>query len=183
MTLLLVQSRRSALSQQRIAFQQDTQNAPLPSRCEDPIPALHPPPPKNQSLFSSPHLRTHVSRNPHELLLQSMCSSGHLHTALDTLSDIHTPLSTPTYLALLKACIRGKSLSLIKHTRSHLAHYKVPITGFLGDYLVMALAKCGAVDDAHQLSSTLPHLTVFSWTAIILAYAECDRGEEALATY
>ena len=47
----------------------------------------------------------------------------------------------------------------------------------------MTLAKCGAVDDAHQLTSiTAASLTVFSWTALISAYADLGRGQEALHT-
>ncbi|KAH7281258.1 hypothetical protein KP509_36G038100 [Ceratopteris richardii] len=47
----------------------------------------------------------------------------------------------------------------------------------------MTLAKCGAVDDARVLSASLPYLTVFSWTAILFAYADSGRGEEALEAY
>lgn len=47
----------------------------------------------------------------------------------------------------------------------------------------MALAKCGAIDDALLLSSTLPRLSVFSWTSIISAYAERGHGLQALEVW
>ncbi|MCO5614249.1 hypothetical protein L7F22_068529 [Adiantum nelumboides] len=47
----------------------------------------------------------------------------------------------------------------------------------------MALAKCGAISESLQVSASLPQLTVFSWTAIISAYADCGLGHEALSMH
>ncbi|KAI5073852.1 hypothetical protein GOP47_0011865 [Adiantum capillus-veneris] len=117
------------------------------------------------------------------LLLQGLCDTGQVQVASDALSRIHCPLPTSIYLSLLKASVRSNSLLLVLYTRIHLTANRVSVKGFLADYLVMTLAKCGAVDEARNLSASLPHLTVFSWTAIIFAYANSDRGEEALEAY
>lgn len=47
----------------------------------------------------------------------------------------------------------------------------------------MTLAKCGAIEDALQLSQSLPQRTVFSWTALISACADCGRPLQALALH
>lgn len=44
----------------------------------------------------------------------------------------------------------------------------------------MTYAKCGALDDALFVSRTLPCRTVFSFSSLISAYADCGRSIEAL---
>ncbi|KAI5070353.1 hypothetical protein GOP47_0014696 [Adiantum capillus-veneris] len=49
--------------------------------------------------------------------------------------------------------------------------------------LVVTLAKCGALHDAHQLLLSMPLCTVHSWTAVIAGYADQSRGQDALFIY
>eukprot|EP00250_Pteridium_aquilinum_P016135 c22959_g5_i1 orf=71-2851(+) len=113
--------------------------------------------------------------------LQSLCEQGHLDMAIEVLFDMSSsPPSTSSYLSLLNACIKSRSLTHVKSVKAHITLHKVALRGMLGDYLVMALARCGALEDACHVSDSLPHLTVFSWTAIISAYAEQGFGQEAL---
>ncbi|KAI5073853.1 hypothetical protein GOP47_0011866 [Adiantum capillus-veneris] len=118
-----------------------------------------------------------------ESILRVLCERGQSYNAVDALFRTHTSLSLPTYLSLLKASIRSNCLPLATCTCAHITLHGIPLHGFLGDYLVMALAKCGAIDDARCISSGLPHLTVFSWTSIISAYADSGRGLEALEAW
>ena len=103
--------------------------------------------------------------------------------AMDVLNQIHISLSTNTYISLLKLCTTRKALSHVNKVHSHLVRHDVRVSGFLGDYLVMSLAKCGGIDDAGQLFALLPSHTVFSWTALISAKVGCDCGKEALEMY
>lgn len=118
---------------------------------------------------------------------QLVCaSSGHirqLDMALDALFHLHSPQPSKTYLSLLQACNKFKSLSQAKRVHAHINLHGALLTSFLGDYLVMTLAKCGAVHDAYRLYVTLPLHTVFSCTAIISAYVECGEVHEALKVY
>ncbi|KAJ7569148.1 hypothetical protein O6H91_01G063500 [Diphasiastrum complanatum] len=41
-------------------------------------------------------------------------------------------------------------------------------------------SKCGSVLDAHKVFSNMPQRNVYSWTAIISAYADSGQGEEAI---
>eukprot|EP00250_Pteridium_aquilinum_P002183 c12380_g2_i1 orf=107-919(+) len=133
------------------------------------------------TLFSHGDPPTLCKSDPeHEKHIQILCSYGDLDSAVGALSCVHVPASTDTYLALLKACNRCKSLAHLTSVRAHLAHHYTELNGFLGDYLVLTLATCGAISDALQVCRTLPHRTVFSWTAIISAYAQCSCGKEAL---
>lgn len=118
-----------------------------------------------------------------ELLVQTLCDEGQLQKAMSLLSSLHAPLSSITYIALLKACNKKKSLLYVKQVHSHLAVHQTSLTGLLGDYLVVTLAKCNCVDDALVILRALPCHTVFSWTAIISAYADAGYGSKALEMY
>lgn len=115
--------------------------------------------------------------------LQTLCKEGQLDRALDVLSHMHTALPSSIYMTLLKACIRRKALAQAKQVHVHLAQFSPNLTSLLGGYLVVTLAKCGAIEDACLASSRLPHRSVFSWTAIISAYAECGNARKALEMY
>eukprot|EP00250_Pteridium_aquilinum_P021973 c25273_g3_i1 orf=28-3111(+) len=115
-----------------------------------------------------------------ELHVLQLCEDGQLDRALDVLFAMGTVPSSSTYLALLKRCIKNKAPCQAKQIHTHLVRFNLQVAGLLGDYLVMTLAKCGAIEDAIQISNTLPHRTIFSWTAIISAYAECGLQREAL---
>eukprot|EP00250_Pteridium_aquilinum_P000221 c10244_g1_i1 orf=80-2863(+) len=109
-------------------------------------------------------------------LLQTLCDQGHLKKAMDALCHMDTTPSTNIYLSLLKLCNKTKSLAHVKDVCNHLVQRRAELTGFLGDFLVVTLAKCGAVEDAREIANRLVCRTVFSWTAIISAYV--DRGQE-----
>ena len=66
---------------------------------------------------------------------------------------------------------------------AHLARHGLELTSFVGEYLVVTLAKCGNLDDAFILFNRLPHRTVFSWTAMISSFTDHKKGQEALKMY
>lgn len=87
------------------------------------------------------------------------------------------------YLSLLQACNKAKTASHVKQVHAHLSLHSVPLSGLLGDYLVISLAKCGVVEDAIFTSQSLPWRSVFSWTAIISACVDSRHGTHALRLY
>ncbi|KAI5065627.1 hypothetical protein GOP47_0020322 [Adiantum capillus-veneris] len=114
------------------------------------------------------------------LRIHSTCQEGHLDKALCLLSSYKRALPTSIYVSLLKLCSKKKALNQAKQVHAHLVRNSVPITGFIGDFLLMSLAKCSAVEDVYQIFATLPQHTVFSWTAIISAKVDAGYGQEAL---
>lgn len=115
--------------------------------------------------------------------LQTLCKQGELDRAVDLLCDTCTSLPSSIYISLLQACSRKKSLAQAKRIHVHLAHYSPHNFDAFGVYLVVTLAKCGAVEDACLVSSRLHLRNVFSWTAIISAYVECGKPQLALNMY
>ncbi|MCO5597831.1 hypothetical protein L7F22_051915 [Adiantum nelumboides] len=118
--------------------------------------------------------------------IQQLREEGSLEKAFDALSLMDREGIVPSeslYYSLLKACNKRKSLDHARRVQAHLVHHRLEVTGFIGDYLVVTLAKCGAIDDSLKAFRGLHHQTVFSWTAIISAYSSCGKGLEALRMY
>lgn len=110
-------------------------------------------------------------------ILQTLCARGELDKALEFLAGLHKPLSSPIYVSLLKACCTHNALPAVKRLQAHLSHHRVPLAGPLVNHLVLALARCGALEDAHLASDAL---SVFSWTALISAHADRGHPSESL---
>ncbi|KAI5071720.1 hypothetical protein GOP47_0013971 [Adiantum capillus-veneris] len=134
-------------------------------------------PANSRSRFSS-QKSCHENR-----LIQSLCNEGYLDKAMDVLRHMPKSATTDAYLSLLKLCTKRKSLAHVKVICAHLVKHRPELTGFLGDFLVVSLARCGAVEDAQEIASKLLRRTVFSWTAIISAYVNRGDELEALKLY
>ena len=92
-------------------------------------------------------------------------------------------LSDDVYLTILMACVKKKSLITAKKVQSHiisLSRKSSEISCLLNEHLILALAKCGAIDDAIGMFDGLRVRTVFSWTAIISGFMENGRHLESL---
>eukprot|EP00250_Pteridium_aquilinum_P028185 c36723_g1_i1 orf=274-1146(+) len=134
----------------------------------------------SMGVFTQRLLLQQNQRDNDDALLQTLCRKGQLDKALDFLFHMDTSPSDNTYMHLLKACSKSKAPNQVKRVHAHLIRHRTHFTGFLGGYLVLTLAKCGAIADAYCISDSLPSRTVFTWTALIFAYAEYGRGREAL---
>ncbi|KAI5079004.1 hypothetical protein GOP47_0006675 [Adiantum capillus-veneris] len=136
----------------------------------------------NQGLARQPEIW--FSDSAHNVsLLQTLCKQGHLDRAANCLDTIHTYLPSSVYLSLLRACNGKTSVAHVKQIHAHISCYSHDNLADLGGHLVATLIKCGALEDACFVSSRLPKRTVFSWTAIISAYVECGKSEDALRVY
>ncbi|MCO5611060.1 hypothetical protein L7F22_065310 [Adiantum nelumboides] len=113
-------------------------------------------------------------------ILQTLCERGELEKALDLLGTLQKPLSTTAYVSILKACCNHSALPAAQRLQTHLLHHKVPLTSTLTNHLVLTLARCGALEEAHLASDSL---SVFSWTALISAHADRGHFSKALCMY
>eukprot|EP00250_Pteridium_aquilinum_P025365 c30662_g1_i1 orf=3-338(-) len=96
----------------------------------------------------------------HEEHIRALCEDGQLQSALSHTTT--SPPSSKTYLSLFNACIKSKCLTHARLLHAHLTHHGIHISELLGGFLVVTLAKCGAIEDALNVSRGLPHRTVFS---------------------
>ncbi|KAI5060620.1 hypothetical protein GOP47_0025040, partial [Adiantum capillus-veneris] len=92
----------------------------------------------------------------------------------------HTPLHESFYIPLLKACLKLKALPQAQRINAHLCHSIPSLSTFLGENLLLTLARCGAISDALALFESLSQRTVFSWTAIISGLSDYGHAYDAL---
>ncbi|MCO5580386.1 hypothetical protein L7F22_034253 [Adiantum nelumboides] len=118
-----------------------------------------------------------------ERRLLDFCENGQLHAVPDLLNQMDMAASVHTYLMLLKACTKHKALALVLQIHAHLTFHQVPLSGILGDYVVVTLAKCGAIQEAKELMGTLASRTIFSWNAMISSCVDSGLSSEALELY
>ncbi|MCO5548256.1 hypothetical protein L7F22_001713 [Adiantum nelumboides] len=114
---------------------------------------------------------------------QALCAHGNMHGAFDVLLRLEGHghfLLEREYVCLLKACTKKKALNETKQIQDHFAQHSSKISHVLKDYLLNALVKCGAYDDAFHAFETLQPRTVFAWNAIITASADSGKPKKAL---
>lgn len=109
------------------------------------------------------------------------CGQGKLALKLyEDMRQVGVEPSSRTFVALLQACC-----SLHDLERARCIHVDVIRRGlesdlYVGTMLVDVYAKCMSLVDARCTFEKMPHRDVVSWTAMILAYAQMNDGEEAL---
>ncbi|KAH7301430.1 hypothetical protein KP509_23G026100 [Ceratopteris richardii] len=124
-----------------------------------------------------------IASKANAYLVESLCNEGQINEAADALFKLTTAPSKNVYFSLLKACNKSRASYPAKQVYVHLSKHAQQLSGYFGDYLVMTLARCDAIEDALCVSQTLPHLTVFSWTALISAYVNRGQASRALQLY
>ncbi|KAJ7547987.1 hypothetical protein O6H91_08G112500 [Diphasiastrum complanatum] len=115
--------------------------------------------------------------------VSKLCQEGRLKEALHMLElmvqqNIQAPINA--YASLLKGCAKRKALAQGKRVHALIVQSGLDSVIFLGNTLVDMYAKCGSVFDARKVFNTMPEHNVFSWTAIISAYADHGEAEEAI---
>ncbi|KAJ7528005.1 hypothetical protein O6H91_16G079900 [Diphasiastrum complanatum] len=115
--------------------------------------------------------------------LSKLCEEGRLKEALHMLELMVQQTTKPpihAYVCLLKGCSRRKALAEGKQVHALIVQSVLDSNIFLANTLVRMYSKCGSVLHAHKVFSNMPQQDVYSWTAIISAYADSGEVEEAI---
>ncbi|KAJ7528360.1 hypothetical protein O6H91_15G000200 [Diphasiastrum complanatum] len=115
--------------------------------------------------------------------LSKLCEEGRLKEALHMLELMVQQTTKPpihAYVCLLKGCSRRKALAEGKQVHALIVQSVLDSNIFLANTLVHMYSKCGSVLHAHKVFKNMPQHNVYSWTAIISAYADSGEGEEAI---
>ncbi|KAJ7527749.1 hypothetical protein O6H91_16G069400 [Diphasiastrum complanatum] len=115
--------------------------------------------------------------------VSKLCQAGRLKDALhmvELMVQQNSQASFQAYVALLKGCARMRALAEGKRVHALIVQSGLNSDIFLGNILVDMYAKCGNVLDARKVFNKMPEHNVFSWTAIISAYADHGQGQEAI---
>ncbi|KAJ7528371.1 hypothetical protein O6H91_15G000800 [Diphasiastrum complanatum] len=115
--------------------------------------------------------------------LSKLCEEGRLKEALRMLELMVQQTNKPpihAYVCLLKGCSRRKALAEGKQVHALIVQSVLDSNIFLANTLVHMYSKCGSVLHAHKVFKNMPQHNVYSWTAIISAYADSGEVEEAI---
>ncbi|KAJ7527991.1 hypothetical protein O6H91_16G079700 [Diphasiastrum complanatum] len=115
--------------------------------------------------------------------LSKLCEEGRLKEALHMLELMVQQTTKPAieaYVCVLKGCSRRKALAEGKQVHALIVQSILDSNIFLANNLVRMYSKCGSVLHAHKVFSNMPQHDVYSWTAIISAYADSGEVEEAM---
>ncbi|KAJ7527173.1 hypothetical protein O6H91_16G040000 [Diphasiastrum complanatum] len=115
--------------------------------------------------------------------LSKLCEEGRLKEALHMLKLMvqqTTKLPIHTYVCLLKGCSRRKALAEGKQVHALIVQSVLDSNILLANTLIRMYSKCGSVLHAHKVFSNMPRHDVYSWTAIISAYADSGEVQEAI---
>eukprot|EP01018_Ginkgo_biloba_P034075 Gb_04450 [translate_table: standard] len=85
-----------------------------------------------------------------------------------------------TFPFVLKACANLSALQQSKQIHGQIVRSSLLSDLYVGNALVGVYAKCGMMENAHQLFDKMPQRDVVSWTAMIAGYAQNGHPSEAL---
>eukprot|EP00250_Pteridium_aquilinum_P011107 c19841_g2_i1 orf=2-1540(-) len=90
------------------------------------------------------------------------------------------PGNAITFACTLKACANVDALEKGQEIHVHTIKEDYHINQIIGNALVELYIKCGSLEEALDVFFELPQRDIFSWTGLILGFAECGCREEAL---
>lgn len=115
-------------------------------------------------------------------LIQGYLESGKTQYAFDLFQKMQEENASPslhTYVSLLKACAKLRSLTKGQEIHTEVAKEELENNPFVSNILLDLYAKCGSFDEARDIFEMIPIQSVLSWTAIISGYTEHGLNEEA----
>eukprot|EP00253_Pinus_taeda_P001092 PITA_01092 len=115
--------------------------------------------------------------------IQLLCKHGRLQEALQVLNATGRPVDSCTYVSLLQACIKTKTLSDGKLIHAHIVKMGLVPDRYLSNTLINMYARCGSIQDACRVFDLMPARDAFSWTAMIAGYTKQGFTEEALIMF
>ncbi|MCO5564846.1 hypothetical protein L7F22_018514 [Adiantum nelumboides] len=129
-----------------------------------------------------------VYQNEHSwsFLVLGYCRNKNLQHALDLYRDMNKSGIQPTrftFLGLLKACGLTEDLQVGRNLHEQIKQKSFGGDVLVGNSLVDMYIKCGSLGEAEEVFEELPVRDVFSWTALLTGFVECDLGKEALVLY
>lgn len=116
-------------------------------------------------------------------LMSGFIQCGQAHQVINTyekMQEIRLYPSKHMLVTMLKACARLKDLERGKQMHAHIIQRGFEMDLFVGSTLIDMYAKCDLLVDAEEVFNKLPLQNTVSWSALIAAYAEHERFQEAL---
>ena len=84
------------------------------------------------------------------------------------------------YLSLLKACINLQDIAIGRDMHAHIVMKGLDADNVIGCTLIDMYAKCGYLNDAHEVFDTLSSQDSVAWCALIVGYAQTGHWCQVL---
>lgn len=122
------------------------------------------------------------------LMIGENIKQGRFDEALDIYCqmcavDVDIQADEFTFTRVLKACGAISALRLGKEIHERILRSGFSSYVFVGNALISMYSKCRRIEDARKVFDNMSEQNVVSWNAIIVGYAQNNRGEEALELF
>eukprot|EP00250_Pteridium_aquilinum_P025245 c30411_g1_i1 orf=255-755(+) len=94
-----------------------------------------------------------------------------------------TPLAPKALSRLLQKSCNNADISACRNLHHYIIKHGYLADAFLPNYLIRMYGACGCLPDARNVFDRIVDPSVFSWSAIISAYAEHGLHEQAFGLY
>ncbi|KAJ7542620.1 hypothetical protein O6H91_09G003400 [Diphasiastrum complanatum] len=135
------------------------------------------------NVFDSMHNRSTVCWNT---MIAGFVKCGLGQKALESYGKMQLELverDSVTFMAGLNACANVAALVEGRRIHSEILKIGLESDDFVCSSLVDMYAKCGSIDEAHRVFSSMHSPTLACWTAMIGAYAMHGQGEDAILLF
>eukprot|EP01018_Ginkgo_biloba_P026789 Gb_37516 [translate_table: standard] len=88
-----------------------------------------------------------------------------------------------TYTNVLKACASLATMEGGKQVHACIIKFGFEDDSYVGNALLTMYAKCGSIENAHEVFDTIRERDMISWTAMIAGYAQHGYGNETLKLF
>eukprot|EP00250_Pteridium_aquilinum_P017896 c23827_g4_i2 orf=311-2656(-) len=121
-------------------------------------------------------------------MIDAHTQHGQASTAILLIRRMHLEGAVPnkfTFLSILPVCTSPSSLSTGKHIHTFILGAQHELDAFLGTSLINMYRKCDALGCAHAVFDYMDNSSrnVVTWTAIATAYAQQDKGKQAMQLF
>ncbi|KAH7295901.1 hypothetical protein KP509_27G070000 [Ceratopteris richardii] len=113
---------------------------------------------------------------------KKVCEHGQLQDLFQSLAAISQQGSqapVAAYISAVKECATVGALEYGRLIQVHIQTSGIVSNVMLENFIIAMYGKCGSLEDAHNTFLHMPVKNVFSWTAIITAYAKEYKHLEA----
>ncbi|CAO2182958.1 unnamed protein product [Urochloa humidicola] len=115
--------------------------------------------------------------------LEKLCEHGNVKEALEVLSMLQengTVLQAHQYFRLMQACGDASALEEARVIHCQISESSIVVDADVQNKILEMYAKCGSMEDAKKLFSTMDPNNLASWNTMISGFVHNGHGEEAI---
>lgn len=114
--------------------------------------------------------------------LEKLCEDGNIKEALEVLALLQgngTVLHAHQYFRLMQTCGDATALEEARVIHSQILELSIVVDTDVQNKILEMYAKCGSMEDAKNLFSTMDRRSLASWNTMISGFVHNGHGEEA----